>query len=331
MSFIANHLSLEELFSIIIPLYNKAAYVEKAIQSVLSQTFREFELIVVNDGSSDNSLEVVRNCQLSIANCRLMDQPNQGVSIARNNGVKVAKYDYIAFLDADDWWEPTYLEEMKALIAGFPEAGIYGCGYNKIKNGKIIRANIGVERGFERGLINYCRVYAKTMYMPLWTCATIIKRTVFESEKGFKPALKLGEDFDLWIRVAMKYPVAFLNKSLTNYNQDVELQYRAIGDKIYEPQEHMFFTDYGELMGNADFRHLYERLIVYGLLPYYLAGKNKKEIRHILSEIHWDNHAFKYRLYYLILPKAIVRLWMKVLKMGSQLKAKLIFNNQLQN
>jgi Glycosyltransferases, probably involved in cell wall biogenesis len=308
------------LFSVIIPLYNKAAYVEKAIQSVLAQTYPGFELIVVNDGSSDNSLEVVRNCQLSIINYQLIDQPNQGVSIARNNGVKVAKYDYIAFLDADDWWEPAYLAEMKKLIEKFPEAGIYGCGYNKIKNGKIIWVNIGVEPGFERGLINYCRVYAKTMYMPLWTGATVIRKTVFESEGGFKPELKLGEDFDLWIRVAMKYPVAFLNKSLANYNQDVDLKHRAIGEKLYEPQEHMFFTDYGKLMENADFRYLYERLVVYGLLPYYLAEKNKKEVDLILSEIHWENHAFKYRLYYKILPKRFVQLWLEIMKLGSGLK-----------
>jgi glycosyltransferase involved in cell wall biosynthesis len=309
------------LFSVIIPLYNKAAYVEKAIQLVLAQTCQEFELIVVNDGSSDNSLEVVRDCpKLSIVNCQLIDQPNLGVSTARNNGVKVAKYDYIAFLDADDWWEPTYLEEMKTLIAGFPEAGIYGCGYYKVKNERYIRANIGVEPGFDRGLINYCRVYAKTMYMPLWTGATVVKKTVFESENGFKPALKLGEDFDLWIRIAMKYPVAFLNKYLANYNQDVELKYRAIGEKLYEPNEHMLFTDYGELMQNLDFRYLYERLAMYGLLPYYLSGKNKKEVNLILSDVHWKSHAFKYRLYYRILPKGLVQLWMKAMKLGSGLK-----------
>jgi glycosyltransferase involved in cell wall biosynthesis len=308
------------LFSVIIPLYNKAAYVEKAIQSVLSQTYPGFELIVVNDGSSDNSLEVVRNCQLSIINCQLIDQPNQGVSVARNNGVKVAKYDYIAFLDADDWWEPTYLEEMKTLIDGFPEAGIYGCGYYKVKNGRYIRANIGVQPGFERGLINYSRVYAKTMYMPLTSISSILRKNIFELEGGFKSSLKLGEDFDLWVRVAMKYQVAFLNKSLAYYNQDVELLHRAIGEKLYEPKEHMFFSDYGALMQDPDFRYLYERLTVYGLLPYYLAGKNKKEVDLILSEVHWKNHAFKYRLYYRILPKPFVRLWLKTMKVGSALK-----------
>ncbi|MDO9153916.1 MAG: glycosyltransferase family A protein [Paludibacter sp.] len=322
------------MFTVIIPLYNKAAYVEKAIRSVLHQTYQEFELIVVDDGSTDDPLPPKGG---SIAErledrsftphlggwggkVRVIKQQNQGVSVARNNGVKAAKYDYIAFLDADDWWEPTYLEEMKSLMDEFPEAGIYGSSYYKVKNGKLIPANIGVESDFERGCINYCKVYAKTMYMPLWTGATIISKSIFESEKGFKPTLKLGEDFDLWIRVAMKYPVAFLNKSLAYYNQDVELQHRAIGEKLYEPEQHMLFSDYGELNNNPDFRILYERLAVYGLLPYYLAGKNKKEVENILSGINWKNHAFKYRLYYTILPKGMVRMWMDFLKVGSILK-----------
>ena len=181
-------------------------------------------------------------------------------------------------------------------------------------------APIGVESNFEQGIINYCQVYAKTLCMPLWTGATIIKKSIFESENGFKPNLKLGEDFDLWVRVAMKYPVAFLNKQLANYNQDVELQYRAIGEKLYEPQEHMLFIDYGDINNDPDFRYLFERLALYGLLPYYLAGKNKNETKAILSGINWKQHDFKYRLYYRILPKTIVRLWMRFLKIGSILK-----------
>lgn len=316
------------MVSIIIPLYNKANYIEKAIRSVFNQTCPEFELIIVNDGSTDNSIE---NLQLTIFNLQLtnpdenakikiINQDNQGVSIARNNGVKETNYDYIAFLDADDWWEPTYLEEMKSLITEFPEAGIFGSSYFKVKNGQKKIAEIGVEPVFNKGLINYCRVYAKTMYQPLWTGATIIKKTVFESEDGFNPTLKLGEDFDLWLRVALKYPVAFLNKPLAYYNQDVELSNRAIGEKLYESNEHMLFTDYGILMHDNDFRNLFEVLAVYGLLPYYLVGKNKKEVDAILTGIHWKNHSIKYQLQYRILPKKLVSFWLQIFKFGSNIK-----------
>ena len=156
--------------------------------------------------------------------------------------------------------------------------------------------------------------------MPLWTGATIIPKSIFDLENGFNPRLKLGEDFDLWIRVATKYSVAFLNIPLASYNQDVELANRAIGAKLYNPQEHMLFTDYGELKNNPDFVYLYERLALYGLLPYYLKGKNKKEVKAILSQIRWDQHELKYRLYYRLLPKQLVLLYNKLMSLGSQIK-----------
>jgi len=311
------------MFSIIIPLYNKAAYIRKAIQSVLDQTFKQYEIIIVNDGSTDNSLEVVRNCQLSTVNSQLIDQRNQGVSTTRNNAIKLAKYEYIAFLDADDWWEPTYLEEMKKLISDFPEAGIYSSGYYIMKINEKLIANVGVDSKFQSGYINYCQVYANKLGMPVWTGATIIKKSVFDSEQGFKPNLKLGEDFDLWVRVAQKYPVAFLNKPLAYYNQDVELANRAIGAKLYEPNEHMLFTDYGDFYKNPDFRFLYERLALYGLLPYYLNNKNSKEVNSILSGIDLKNHELKYRLYYRVFPKPVVKAWVNLRKIGALVKRKL--------
>jgi glycosyltransferase involved in cell wall biosynthesis len=316
------------MFSIIIPLYNKGAYIERSIQSVLSQTFQEFELIVVDDGSTDDSyaqLSVISHRLLVEApdiykKIRVIQQQNQGVSTARNNGVKLAKYDYIVFLDADDSWEPTYMEEMNGLIAAYPKAGIYGSSYFIIKNGKKRIAPIGVEKDFDSGLINYCQVYSKTLCMPLWTGATILKKRIFEEEHGFKPRLKLGEDFDLWIRVATKYPVAFLNKPLASYHQDVDLTNRAIGDKLYKPQEHMLFTDYGELKNNPDFVYLYERLALYGLLPYYLTGENKKEVKAILLQIRWDQHELKYRLYYKLLPRQLVLFYNELMRLCSQIK-----------
>lgn len=87
---------------------------------------------------------------------------------------------------------------------------------------------------------------------------------------GFKLTLKLGEDFDLWVCIAMDHTVAYWNKSLAYYNQDVELKNRTIGGKLYKPSEHVLFFDYGVFMESIDFYYLYERLVLYGLLPYLL-------------------------------------------------------------
>ncbi|MFZ4798873.1 MAG: glycosyltransferase family 2 protein [Bacteroidia bacterium] len=316
------------MFSIIIPLYNKAPFVEKAIRSVAAQTFQEFELIIIDDGSTDDSFSIAQRALSSLTpplgGWGAATQQNSGVSTTRNNGVKLAKYDYIAFLDADDWWESDFLEEMNRLVKEYPDASIYGSSYYIVKNGQKRIAPIGIETGFEKGYINYCQVYAKTLCMPLTSISVIIPKSIFELENGFNPTIKLGEDFDLWLRIAMKYPVFFLNIPLANYNQDVELKNRAIGEKFYEPQQHMLFKDYGELNNNSDFRRLIEDLAVYGLIPYYLAGKNKTEVNTILSRINWKNHAFKYRLYYKYLPKPVVKFWFKALKLASKCKSILI-------
>ena len=149
-------------FTVIIPLYNKAPYVSKAIGSVLAQTFTDYELVVVDDGSKDDSAEMAAKAMAGRTDCRLIRQANAGVSMARNNGVAASRGDYLCFLDADDWWEPTFLEEMSKLIAEFPDAGIYGTSYtivNETKH-KTRVAPIGVEAGFGKGYINYCQVYA---------------------------------------------------------------------------------------------------------------------------------------------------------------------------
>ncbi len=314
------------MFSVIIPLYNKASYIEKAIRSVAAQTCRDFELIVIDDGSKDGGFEIAKKLLAALTpplgGWGVTCQSNQGVSVTRNNGVKLAKYDYIAFLDADDWWETTYLEEMKNLIVQYPEAGIYASSYYKVKNGKHIQANIGVGDGFQQGLINYFQVYAKTLWMPLTSISVVIKKDIFVEKNGFKPTLKLGEDFDLWARVAIQYPVAFLNKPLAYYNQDVEQTNRAIGTKLHKPQEHMLFALkelYETEKPDSDLKQLMDALRVYGLFPYYLNKSTRKEALVQLARVDWSKQsAAAYRQYYrtpvwlLILKRNIIQLAWKL-------------------
>ena len=318
------------MFSIIIPLYNKAPYIAKAIHSVAAQTFQDFELIIIDDGSTDIApLSPHRGFKDTPLECleqlkeraTYIRQENQGVSTARNNGVAMAKYDYIAFLDADDWWAPTYLEEMKALIEQFPEAGIYASAYNIVKNKTQRLARIGVDADFGAGIINYFKVYAKTLEMPVTSITATIKKSIFIEQKGFKPNLKLGEDFDLWVRIANNYPVAFVNKALAYYNQDVDINTRAVGVRLYEKHEHMLFTQYDKkLKENKDFVFLFNRLALYGLQHYYMGGKHKNEVKQILSTIDWQQHEKKYYLYYRIFSPTALKLWLGAIKMAWRVK-----------
>lgn len=122
------------MFSIIIPLYNKADYIAETLKSVLNQTYCDYEVIVVNDSSTDNSLEVASSFQDE--RIHIYTKENEGVSAARNYGIMHAKYDYIAFLDADDIWESDYLECQKKLIEIYPDAGIYSTAFYSLEKGK---------------------------------------------------------------------------------------------------------------------------------------------------------------------------------------------------
>lgn len=309
-------------FSVIIPLYNKAPYVKKAIESVYCQTLRDFELIVIDDGSSDNSLSVAREALRDTDIVfQLMHQENAGVSIARNKGVAVSQGDYICFLDADDWWAPTFLERMNWMIKQYPEAGIYGSNYFYVKNG---RPKV-FETIADTGYINYCRVYSEALHMPLWTGAICLPRSVFDEMKGFRPHLKLGEDFDLWIRIAFKYKVAFLNEPLSFYFQDSNSNWRLVG-KLHDPKFHMLWNlDYLEEKEKTDpdYKRLIDGLRTYGLLPYYLSKKYRETAKNELAKVDWSKQPSKTRSLYST-PIPILKCRMFIMKCGSRVKQAIV-------
>ncbi len=310
-------------FSVIIPLYNKAKYVAKTINSVLLQTFADYELVIVDDGSKDNSADIAEKVIVGQLHCKLIRQKNAGVSVARNNGVVASQGDYLCFLDADDRWEPTFLEEMSRLIEEFPEAGIYGTNYtivNETKK-KTRVAPIGVDAGFEKGYINYCQVYAKTLAMPLWTGAVCVPRTVFNEFGGFPKGIKLGEDFLLWIRIALKYKVAFLNKPLSFYNQDVETANRGVG-RLYKPQDHMLWNlDFlkNEEKTNPDYKQLVDNLRAYSLMLYYISKEYHDDAKIELDKVDWSHQPLKIKRLYQR-PMWFLKLMQKFMRLGSKIK-----------
>ena len=310
-------------FSVIIPLYNKASYVAKAIGSVLAQTFRDYELIIMDDGSVDDSFNIAIKAIEGFGHCHLYRQQNAGVSMARDNAVSFSRGDFLCFLDADDWWEPTFLEEMDKLVTEFPEAGICGTNYtivNETKR-KTRVANVGVEQDFEKGYINYCQVYAKTLVMPLWTGAVCMPRRVFDELHGFPKRIKLGEDFILWIHIALKHKVAFLNKPLAYYNQDVDVANRGVG-RLYNPEEHFLWnlTDLEQTEKvSGDYKQLVDNLRVYALLPYYLSKEYHDAAAAELKKVDWFRQPKKARKQY-SMPIVIQRISYHLRRCGSWVK-----------
>lgn len=284
-------------FSVIIPLYNKAPYIEKALRSILEQTYEDYEIIVVDDGSSDDSYSVAKSAlEASERPFKLIHQENAGVSTARNNGVSVSKGEYICFLDGDDWWAPTFLEKMDGLIRDYPDAGIYGTNYYYVKNG---RQRVCVSTA-ETGYINYCKVYSEGMAMPLTSITVAMRRDVFDESGGFRKGITLGEDFDLWIRIALKHQVAFLNEPLAYYNNDSNPTWRGV-KRLHNPSSHMLWNlDYlaEEEVKNPEYKHLVDNLRVYSLLPYYLSKEYRETAKKELDKVDWSSQNAKARRQY---------------------------------
>jgi len=308
-------------FSVIVPLYNKAPYVQKAIQSILNQSFRDFELIVVNDGSTDSSFkiasQILNNTSVSY---QLIHQDNAGVSTARNNGVAKSRGEFICFLDADDWWKFNFLERMDWLIKEYPDAGIYGSNYATVKKGVIRKGLASLDTGY----INYFQAYRKTR-MPLTSISVCIPRHVYFSESGFNPTLKLGEDFDLWVRIALKHKVAFINEVLAYYNQDSDPEWRGTG-RLINPKYHMLWNlEYLEQQErtNPDYKRLIDELRVYSLMPYYLSKKYHESAKKELGKVDWEKQPNKFRRLYKY-PVNILRFRRVLLSWGSKIKQRLI-------
>lgn len=312
-------------FSVVIPLYNKAPYVERTIKSVLEQTFRDFELTVIDNGSTDGSSEIVSAFNDSrLRLCHL--ETNTGVSNARNLGVSMSSAPYVAFLDADDWWEPTFLEEMAGLIRRHPDAGIYGTKYYIVRNKQKKEAPIEVDKTIGEGEINYCQVYAKTLCMPLWTGAVCIPRTVFDTMNGFRPDLTLGEDLDLWIRITLKNKSILLNKPLSNYNQDADSAYRSTQNKNFNPDTFVTFhfdQFEEEEKRNPDLKLLLDRIRVYSLMNFREKNLFPDKVRHEIAKVNFSNVKPIYRLYYHV-PYGVVRALCGTKKLLSSVKRKIL-------
>lgn len=227
------------MFSIVIPLYNKAKSIEKTINSILSQTFQEFEIIVVDDGSTDSSAEVVKT--ISDNRIRLIQKENGGVCSARNRGIIEAKYDYVAFLDADDTWDENYLLEQSKLIQEFPLAYMWGINFAEMTDGKLARyLPTGLSEKFRGYVEDYFNIKGRISDL-FCSSSVVIKKEVFDKIGFFDERIKYAEDNDMWFRIIASYPVAFYDQYMVFYQFDAEN--RALNKEIRLRYFLPFFID----------------------------------------------------------------------------------------
>lgn len=214
--------------SVVIPLYNKAAEIERTLLSVLAQSVQPREIIVVDDGSTDGSAEIVERMALPLL--RLVRQSNAGVSAARNKAISLASGRWVALLDGDDRWCEDYLLTMAQLIEQYPECGAYGSAFYVDNGDKLVVADTpqscGVVNFFEESMHRYVLIPS----------ASILRRDLVIELGGFPEGMRMGEDQYLWTKIARCAYVAFSPAPMAIYSRAASNRSAA----IFRPEQTKF-------------------------------------------------------------------------------------------
>jgi glycosyltransferase involved in cell wall biosynthesis len=280
------------MFSVVIPLFNKAHIIDRTIASVLTQTLRDFELIIVNDGSTDNSLEITQK-YLTDSRIKIINQENEGVSAARNKGILEAKFNYVAFLDGDDEWLPSYLAKIKEAIELFPNAGMYGCSswHRNILTGKSSNATLNRYSGKTQEI----DFFENPHIMP-HTSAIVVSKKVFDQAfingEGFPVGMKVCEDITCFNRMAFYAPLVYIGHPLGIRNSGVLGQITELSrEERFRLMLHVinfYNMTYSCWFGLKDRNKAYIIFLKYDLRGRMMAAlrdKDYKTINYILTEL----------------------------------------------
>jgi glycosyltransferase involved in cell wall biosynthesis len=203
-------------FSVIIPLYNKENFIENTLKSVLNQSFTDFEVLIVNDGSTDTSEQKAK--QFNDPRISYFLKENEGVASARNYGINLAKAEHLTFIDADDYWYPDFLQEMFNNINRYPELNVFSAAIEVETSKKVFTSSYSIVKTGDCQIVDYFSASRKESVI-CTSCAVFHKR-VFNKSGVFDPNMKISEDTDLWIRIGLNYPVLFSWKILARYVYD---------------------------------------------------------------------------------------------------------------
>ncbi|MBC3757451.1 glycosyltransferase family 2 protein [Hyunsoonleella sp. SJ7] len=301
-------------FSVVIPLYNKENYIKDTLLTVLNQTFKDFEVIIVNDGSTDNSVQIVDG--FSDNRIILINQKNQGLSGARNTGIKNASADFITFIDADDFWTERHLEQLYDLIKLYPNMGIYASGYTLKKSDTIShRAQFnGLPNNFKGIVPNFFK-HSLQSCIALTDSIAIPKR-VFDDVGDYDTEIYSEQDTDLYIRIALKYEVALDDTMVTAiYNRTMEDNMSNFSQKKEIPKLlHAYKQE------ESKDPHL-KRFLDYNRFSNYIYLKlssNKKLAKELLHDIDFKNLT--------LVQRTLIKLPIGLLKILFNIKTKLKLN-----
>ncbi|MCW4468409.1 glycosyltransferase family 2 protein [Flavobacterium sp. MFBS3-15] len=305
-------------FSIVIPLYNKENFVAATINSVLAQTFTDFEVIIINDVSTDNSLAVAQ--RFDDSRIRIISHPvNKGLSASRNTGIKNASSEYIAFLDADDLWKPEFLETIRQLIVDYPEAGLFATKYEQVYPENVIVPSFKLQLTNNRGVVDFYKSNLnEAIYYPSCLC---VRKIAFEKAGLYDERINFGEDIDFNIRAHQFFKLAYCDEPQVSYTMDSQNQITRSGIS------NKTLTNFDRYEIVAKNRKDIKRYLDFN--RYFMAKEYRKEgneagYRKMVKGIDPKSLNYKQRLL-LLMPGALLRMVSKI--KGLLLKKGIVVNS----
>ncbi|WP_299678990.1 glycosyltransferase family 2 protein [uncultured Dokdonia sp.] len=221
-------------FSVVISVYNKGDFIKNTLQSVLAQSVEDYEIIIVNDASSDHSEKTIQTVVSDKITYHAFSE-NKGAAATRNKGIALASGTYIALLDGDDIWDIEYLEEINTLIEKFPDHQVFATAitieeHDGKRPSQYTFSN--PENAAHLSLNYFESSYKNTL---LTSSSTVIKKTIFDHIGTYDTSIKSGQDTDLWIRVGIHYPIAFSTRSCASYTYAPISLYKSIRSVKHRP------------------------------------------------------------------------------------------------
>lgn len=275
--------------SVNIPCFNSSKFIAGTIQSVLAQTFQDFEIVIIDDGSEDATGDIVRSFKDS--RIKYTYKKNEGLAKARNSGLASSGGEYIAFIDHDDLWLPTKLEKQIKIIEACPDVSlIYSNFYWLYANGAkkiVLKGEQPADDAFEKLLYNY----------PIGLLTAVIrKKTLSELGIGFDEKLALAEEYDVFMRIAYDRKIAYVDEPLAVYRFHPDRQSVILRDKL--PDEFEYVIN-GLSRAHPDIKSRYPDAIgsMASKINFLraktaLSAKNPRKARAILQDSKWVEHKF---------------------------------------
>ncbi|NMH88017.1 glycosyltransferase family 2 protein [Flavivirga algicola] len=281
-------------FSVIIPLYNKEQYIQDTIKSVLKQSFKDFEIIIVNDGSTDNSLEKSETALSNFENYTIINQENKGLSSSRNKGISISKGQIIALLDADDLWHELFLESIHELYLSFPEASFYGTDYLE----KYSETNILETKKNITPKLNNTKFLIKDFFLAnkfqsiICQSSMAFKKEVTETI-SFNETINYAEDVDFYLKSFTRYKLAYYYKPLSTILNNIPNQITKIGIKN-KTLPNLDFYEKNNPNNLSLKKYLDFKRYMYAIQ--YKINRDKVNLKYYTNNLNYNNLTLKQRI-----------------------------------